>query len=244
MNGRLDGKTVLVTGGGRGIGRAVALACAEAGAKVAICGRDAVRLGAVAAELRALGAKVLSESCDVTDEGQVAEFVGAVVKELGHVDVLVNNAGVLGPMGPLEKAPADGWNATLAVNLTGPFLVTRQVLRSSMLKTGRGVVINVSSGAGRRGTAGWGPYAAGKFGLEGMTQVWADETRETKIRFYTLSPGPTATDMRAAAAPGEDPKTIKIPAVAAEAFVELALEGCGFKTGSVLRLDPAGKILC
>lgn len=244
MKGRLDGKTVLVTGGGRGIGRAVALACAEAGAKVAVCGRDAVRLGAVAAELRALGAAAAAEACDVTDEGQVADFVGAVVKQLGHIDVLVNNAGVLGPIGPLEKASSEDWKATLAVNLTGPFLVTRQVLRSSMLKTGKGVVINVSSGAGRRGSAGWGPYAASKFGLEGMTQVWADETRSTGIRFYALSPGPTATDMRAAAAPNEDPRTIKLPAVAAEAFVELAADGCSFPTGSVLRLDPAGKLLC
>lgn len=244
MQGRLVGKTVLITGGGRGIGKAAARAFAEEGAQVAVCGRDPGNLGAVAAELRALGAKVVAESCDVTNEGQVGEFIAAVIKEFGHIDVLVNNAGVLGPMGPLAKASSEGWQATLAANLTGPFLVTREVLRASMLKTQRGVVINVSSGAGRKGTAGWGPYAASKFGLEGLTQVWADETRQTGIRFYTLSPGPTATAMRAAAAPDEDPATIKSPAVAARAFVELALDGCALPTGSVLRLDPAGKILC
>lgn len=244
MNGRLRDKTVLITGGGRGIGRAAALAFAAEGARVAICGRDPKSLGGVAAELRALGAKVVAESCDVADEGQVSEFIAAVLREFGLIDVLINNAGVLGPIGPLAQASADGWRATLAANLTGPFLVTREVLRSSMLKRGRGVVVNVSSGAGRRGTAGWGPYAASKFGLEGMTQVWADETRETGIRFYTLSPGPTATAMRAAAAPDEDPRTIKSPEVAARAFVELALDGCELKTGTALRLDPAGNILC
>jgi NAD(P)-dependent dehydrogenase (short-subunit alcohol dehydrogenase family) len=234
----------LITGGGQGIGRAAALAFAKEGAQIAICGRNPANLGSVAAELRALGAKVVAESCDVTDESQVHEFVAAVLKEFGVIDVLINNAGVLGPKGALAKVSAEDWRATLAANLTGPFLVTREVLRVSMLKKERGVVVNVSSGQGRRGSAGWGPYAASKFGLEGMSQVWADETRETKIRFYTLSPGPTATAMRAAAAPGEDPKTIKSPAVVAAAFVELALDGCELVTGSVLRLDPAGRIQC
>lgn len=244
MNGRLREKAVLITGGGQGIGKAAALAFAKEGADVAICGRNAANLGAVAAELRALGAKVVAESCDVADEGQVSEFIAAVIREFGKIDVLVNNAGLLGPRGALEKVSASDWQATIAANLTGPFLMTREVLRRSMLKRERGVVINVSSGQGRRGTAGWGPYAASKFGLEGLSQVWADETSGSGIRFYTLSPGPTATAMRAAAAPGEDPKTIKSPAVAAQAFVELALDGCALPTGSVLRLDPAGNILC
>jgi NAD(P)-dependent dehydrogenase (short-subunit alcohol dehydrogenase family) len=244
MNGRLREKTVLITGGGQGIGKAAALAFAKEGAQVAICGRNSANLGAVAAELRALGAKVVAESCDVTDEGQVSEFIAAVLKEFGRIDVLVNNAGLLGPRGALEKVSAGDWQATIAANLTGPFLMTREVLRRSMLKRERGVVINVSSGQGRRGTAGWGPYAASKFGLEGLTQVWADETRALGIRFYTLSPGPTATAMRAAAAPDEDPKTIKSPAVAAQAFVALALEDCALPSGAALRLDPEGKILC
>ncbi|MCR4296734.1 MAG: SDR family oxidoreductase [Elusimicrobia bacterium] len=243
MNGRLREKTVLITGGGQGIGKAAALAFAKEGAHVAICGRDPAHLGAVAAESRALGARVVAESCDVADEGQVTEFIAAVLREFGAIDVLVNNAGVLGPRGALVKVAAGDWEATIQANLTGPFLMTREVLRATMLKRERGVVINVSSGQGRRGTAGWGPYAASKFGLEGMTQVWADETRGGGIRFYSLSPGPTATAMRAAAAPDEDPRTIKSPGVVAGAFVALALDDCGLPTGSVLRLDPAGKIL-
>lgn len=244
MNGRLREKTVLITGGGQGIGKAAALAFAKEGAQVAICGRNATTLESAAKELRTLGVKVSAENCDVTDEGQVADFIAAVLKELGPIDFLVNNAGVLGPKGALVKASVADWRATLEANLTGAFLMTREVLRASMLKREAGVVINVSSGQGRKGTAGWGPYAASKFGLEGMTQVWADETRQTKIRFYTLSPGPTATAMRAAAAPDEDPKTIKSPALVAGAFVALALEECAFPSGAILRLDPAGKIHC
>lgn len=244
MNGRLREKTVLITGGGRGIGKAAAVAFAKEGARVAICGRDAAHLAAVTAELRALGTQVVSQSCDVTDESQVSVFIAAVLKEFGTIDVLVNNAGVLGPRGALAKVSAADWRSTIAVNMTGPFLMTREVFRASMLRRGRGLVINLSSGQGRRGTAGWGPYAASKFGLEGMTQAWADETRGTKIRFYSLSPGPTATAMRAAAAPDEDPKTVKSPAVVAQAFIVLALDDCAFATGSILRLDPAGKILC
>ncbi len=244
MSGRLRERSVLVTGGGQGIGKAAALAFADEGASVAICGRNAPNLEAAAKELRALGAKVVAENCDVTDEGQVNEFIKAVLKEFGAIDVLLNNAGVLGPKGPLVKATAAEWRATVEANLTGPFLMTREVLRATMLKREKGVVINVSSGQGRKGTAGWGPYAASKFGLEGMSQVWADETRDTKIRFYTLSPGPTATAMRAAAAPEEDPKTIKSPAIVASAFVSLALDECSLPSGASLRLDPAGKILC
>lgn len=244
MSGRLREKTVLITGAGQGIGKAAAVAFAKEGAQLAICGRNLAALEAVAKELRVFGAEVVAESCDITNEGQVAEFIAVVIKEFGRIDILINNAGVLGPKGPLVAAAADDWRATLEVNLTGPFLMTREVLRASMGKSGRGVVINVSSGQGRRGMADWGPYAASKFGLEGMTQVWADETRETGIRFYTLSPGPTATAMRAAAAPGEDPKTIKGPNVVADAFIALALEGCVFPTGSILRLDLTGQILC
>jgi len=240
---RLRDKTVLITGGGQGIGRAAAIAFARDGANIAICGRNSANLGAVASELRAAGAKVVAESCDVGDEGQVLEFIAAVLREFHAIDVLVNNAAVLGPTGPLVGVSAAGWSETMRANLTGPFLVTREVLRASMLKRARGVVINVSSGQGRRASAGWGPYAASKFGLEGMTQVWADETRAAAIRFYTLSPGATATAMRAAAAPGEDPKTIRQPSAVADAFVELALDVCGHPTGAILSLDSAGKII-
>lgn len=243
MSGRLREKTVLITGGGRGIGKAAAIKFAEEGARIAICGRNAANVEAAAVELRAFGTKVVAANCDVANEGQVAEFVASVIETFDTIDVLINNAGVLGPVGAFIKASAADWRATIEANMTGPFLVTREVLRGSMGQHGRGVVINVSSGQGRRGTAGWGPYAASKFGLEGMTQVWADEMRETNIRFYTLSPGPTATAMRAAVAPDEDPKTIKSPAVVAEAFVALALDDCALPTGAILRLDPAGKLV-
>ncbi len=237
---RLRDKTVLITGAGQGIGKAVALAFAKEGAQVAICGRHSATIAAVASELRAFGVKVVAKICDVSDEGQVVDFVAAVSKEFDRIDILINNAGVLGPKSPLINVSAADWRATLDVNLTGPFLMTSTVLRAAMRE--RGVVINVSSGQGRQGTAGWGPYAASKFGLEGLTQVWADEMRQTEMRFYTLNPGPTATMMRAVAVPGEETRALKHPAVVADAFVTLALDACAFPTGSILSLDLRGNL--
>lgn len=231
MNGRLDGQVVVVTGAGSGIGLAAAKAFAREGAKVAACGRDEKKLAAAGADF--------ARACDVTDPASVDAFVAAVVKSLGRVDVLINNAGALGPTGPLvDCSPAD-WAATLAANATGPFLVTRAVLRAAKPSC----VIAISSGQGRKGTAGWGPYAASKYALEGLTSVWADEYKDKGVRFFALSPGPTATAMRAAAAPQEDPRTIKQPAAVADALVEIVLDR-KLLTGTPLRLDPAGKLLC
>lgn len=232
VNGRLAGKTVVITGAGQGIGKAAAAAFAAEGAKVAICGRDAKKLEATAKDSGAF-----ARVCDATDPKQVDAFVAAAVKELGRIDILINNAGVLGPTGPLADVSPRDWDDTLRGNATGPFLMTRAVLKAAR----PGCVIGISSGQGRKGTAGWGPYAASKYALEGMTSVWADELKG-KTRFYTLSPGPTATAMRAKAVPGEDPKTIKSAAVVATALVEIVLGN--HESGTLLRLDPAGKILC
>ncbi len=231
MSGRLDGQVVVVTGAGSGIGLAAAEAFAREGARVAVCGRDAKKLAASGA--------AFASACDVTDPEAVEAFVAAVVKSLGRIDVLINNAGALGPTGPLVDCSPEDWNATLAVNATGPFLMTRAVLRRAKPSC----VIGISSGQGRKGTAGWGPYAASKYALEGSTAVWADEYRGKGVRFFTLSPGPTATAMRAAAAPQEDPKTIKQPAAVAEALVAIVLDG-KLATGTPLRLDPKGALLC
>ena len=232
MKGRLDGKAVVITGASQGIGKAAALAFSKEGARVAICGRSKLKLAETALE-----AKAFARVCDVTDDFQVEAFVAAVMKEFGRIDILINNAGMLGPTGPLVDVSPVDWEATMKANATGPFLVTREVLRAGKPSC----VIGISSGQGRKGTAGWGAYAASKYALEGMTSVWADEMKG-KTRFFTLSPGPTATAMRAKAAPEEDPKTIKTAGVVAEALIEIVLGK--HESGTLLRLDAKGKLLC
>ncbi len=232
MSGRLHGKTVVITGAGQGIGKAAALAFAKEGARVAICGRDKSKIDATAAESGAF-----AKTCDATDPKQVEAFVAAVVKEFGGIDILINNAGVLGPTGPLVSVSPKDWEDTLRGNATGPFLMTRAVLKAARPTC----VIGISSGQGRKGSAGWGAYAASKYALEGMTSVWADECKG-KTRFFTLSPGPTATAMRAKAAPKEDPRTIKSAGVVAEALVQIVVGA--HASGTLLRLDSDGNILC
>jgi NAD(P)-dependent dehydrogenase (short-subunit alcohol dehydrogenase family) len=234
---RLNDKTVLITGAGRGIGRALALGFAREGANLFICSRTTSELESVAQEARALGVRVWARACDVSVSSQVAAFVAGGFKVAGPVDVLINNAGMLGPLKPLVEVSDADWKAVLAANLDSVFFMTREVLRSSMLPRGKGCVINVSSGQGRKASANWGPYAASKFGLEGLTKAWTEETRDRGIRFYSVNPTATRTGMRAQAVPGEDPASLKAPETVVEAFVSLASDDCAVPTGAAAWLN-------
>ncbi|MBI5200052.1 MAG: SDR family NAD(P)-dependent oxidoreductase [Elusimicrobia bacterium] len=230
-------RTAWVTGAGRGIGRADALAYAREGARLVLVSRTAEELDSAAREAKALGAEVVAEPLDIRNLPGVRALLAKAIKKFGGVDVLVNNAGILGPKGPLVDVDDADWAETLAVNLSATFRLTREVLAASMLPRKTGCVINVSSSVGRRGRAGWGPYAVSKFGVEGMTQVWAEECAGAGIRFYTVNPTATRTRMRAEAYPREDPASVKTPEAAARGFVELAAKGCKAPTGSAVELD-------
>lgn len=213
-------QVVLITGAGRGIGRAAALAFAKAGASLVLCARSAeVEDTARAAEK--LGAQVLARRLDVCDAAAVDALVSDAVKRFGGIDVLVNNAAILGPHAPLlDLTPAD-WRAVLETNATGAFVVLKSCARAMKVRRS-GSIINMTSGAGRRGSAETGAYTASKFAVEGLTQVAALELKEHGIRVNALNPRPTRTAMRAAYAPVEDPSTLKIPDDMAWAFLELA----------------------
>ncbi|MBI3988042.1 MAG: SDR family oxidoreductase [candidate division NC10 bacterium] len=191
---RLQGKVAVITGGGRGIGRTVALAYANEGASVAICARSASELHEAEAAIAKGGGQVLSVVCDVTRVEPVEGFVKKTLEAFGRIDILVNNAGVLTRRAPLKDVTIEDWDYVMAVNLRGPFLMTRAVL-PHMLKKRQGGIINVSSGLGRMSLPGWGPYGVSKWGLEGFTRYLADELEGSGIQVNVVSPGMVRTKM-------------------------------------------------
>ena len=177
MPGTLEGKVALVTGGGRGIGRACALELASRGATVAVGSRSLDEVGAVAGELLAKGARSLALKLDVTDPANVKEAVARVQEELGPIDVLVNNAGIA-PSAPFEKTDLELWNKVLAVNLNGTYLATHAVI-SGMAARGWGRVVNVASVA----------YCASKLAVLGLTRALAQEYARKGVTVNAVCPG-------------------------------------------------------
>jgi 3-oxoacyl-[acyl-carrier protein] reductase len=191
---KLKDKIALITGGGRGIGKSIALAYAREGAKLVLCARTASELEQTVAEIRGLKGDAEGWTCDVSLEEPVKEFVANVQKKFGRIDVLVNNAGVMTRPAPITELEVRKWDYTIAVNLRGPFLVTQAVL-PIMMKQKSGSIINVSSSVGRGGYANFTAYAASKWGLEGFTQTLAAETRSSGIRVNSVDPGYVATKL-------------------------------------------------
>jgi 3-oxoacyl-[acyl-carrier protein] reductase len=192
----LAGRCAVVTGGGRGIGRAVALALAAAGADVAVAGsRDVEAVEAVAAEVRGLGRGALARLCDVRDGAAAEELIAAAVAELGRIDILVNNAGITRD-GLLMRMSDDDWDAVLEVNLKGAFHCTRSALRR-MVRQRSGRIVNITSVMGLVGNAGQGNYAAAKAGLIGLTKATAKEVGSRGITCNAVAPGWIRTRMTA-----------------------------------------------
>lgn len=219
--GKLDGMVALVTGGSRGIGKAIAMAYAREGAKVFICARKKADLKRAAEEIRSKGGEVKWIAADLSKVREVKRLVRAVCEAYGTIHILVNNASILGPREPIWSYPLSSWKEVLKVNLTALFLVTREVL-GVMIRQKEGSIVNLSSGVGRVGKARWGAYAAAKFGVEGLTQVVAEEVKEWNVRVNAVNPGGTRTAMRAQAYPDENPLTLPTPEEITPVFVYLA----------------------
>ncbi len=184
---------VLVTGAGRGIGRALALAFARGGAHVALMGKTKRNLVDVQKEIKPLGVRTSVLPGDVSDEGAVSRCVSAAEQQLGPIDILVNNAGIAA-FGPIDRFDTLVFDRILAVNLRGPFLMARAVLPS--MKTRRkGHIVNIASTAGRRGFEGGGPYCASKFGLAGLSEAMLYETRKFDVRVTCVYPSAVETDL-------------------------------------------------
>ena len=186
-NGRLKGKSALVTGGSRGIGRDIALRLAAEGANVAVCARNEEAASATAAEIGRAGVGSLSRGVDVSDAGQVKDLVTAAIGEFGALNILVNNAGIARDNLTLRLQEAD-WDAVLETNLKGAFLCSKAAARS-MMKAREGRIINISSVVGIAGHPGQPNYAASKAGLIGFTKSLARELAPRNITVNAVAPG-------------------------------------------------------
>ncbi len=189
----LAGRVAVVTGGGRGIGAAVARALAEAGARVVVSARSSGQIEGVARDLVAAGREARAHPCDVTSEESVSRLLGFAETELGPVDILINNAGVASSA-PLRSIDLEEWNRLMSVNATGTFLCTRTFL-PGMIAGGWGRVINVASVAGRAGAAYISAYAASKHAVIGFTRSVAAEVAARGVTVNALCPGYVETPM-------------------------------------------------
>ncbi|MCD0487538.1 3-ketoacyl-ACP reductase [Pedobacter sp. MC2016-14] len=189
----LKGKNALITGAGKGIGRAVAIALAQEGVNVGLLARTEADLLKVAEELKPYGIKTVIAVADVADIDAVNKAVAILKNGLGNVDILINNAGtgIFGKFMELEPAQ---WEQIIKVNLFGPYYVTRSVL-PDMIERKTGDIVNISSTAGKNGAAITSAYSASKFGLIGMSESLMQEVRKHNIRVTTLTPSTIATDM-------------------------------------------------
>ena len=231
--GKLRDKVALITGASRGIGRAVASAYAREGARVFVCARNGADLDRAISEIAAAGGEIAGQAADVRRAEDAERIVRAALNHFGTIDVLVNNAGILGPRVTIVDYPLAAWQEVLDINLTGFFLLSRQVLPIMMAKKS-GSVIHVTSGVGRKGKARWGAYAVSKAGIECLTQVLADELQGSGVRVNALNPAATRTGMRAAAYPDEDPQTLPEPEEIVPIFVHLASDDSAEISGASL----------
>jgi len=221
----LKDKVALITGGGRGIGKAIAMAYGRQGAKLALCARTAAELEQTVNELRGLAVEAEGWPCDVSLEAPVKELVANVQKSFGRIDILVNNAGVMTRPVPMTELEVRKWDYTIAVNLRGPFLVTQSAL-PIMMKQKSGSIINVSSMVGRGAYDNFIAYATSKWGLEGFTQTLAAELRSSNIRVNSVEPGYVATKLTGYS--GSKPDSVT------DVFVYLASDESKKVTGKML----------
>jgi NAD(P)-dependent dehydrogenase (short-subunit alcohol dehydrogenase family) len=190
--GSLTGKVIIVTGASRGIGAAAAVALAREGARVMLAARD----GKMAAEVaRTIGDSAAAATCDVSDYAAVETLIAATENRFGHVDVLINNAGVIEPIASVAESDPAIWARNIEINLVGAYNPIRALL-PRMIKAGGGTIVNVSSGAAIRPLEGWGAYCTAKAGLAMLTRAVMLENTANGIRIFGLQPGTTDTDMQ------------------------------------------------
>ncbi|MBI2233952.1 MAG: SDR family NAD(P)-dependent oxidoreductase [Micavibrio aeruginosavorus] len=221
----LAGRVALVTGASRGIGAAVALAYARAGAHVVLTARNTKALEGLDDQIRAQGGAATLIPLDLLDHDKIDAMGPALAEKFGRLDIFVGNAGMLGTLAPLGHINAKEWDRVIALNLTANFRLIR-TLDPLLRASDAGRVIFVTSGAAEGYRAYWGAYAASKAGLESLARTYKAETDKTNIRVNLVDPGRVRTAMRAEAFPGEDPQTLVTPDRIVQTFLDLAGPSC------------------
>jgi len=225
MTGRLHDRLALITGASRGLGRAAALAIAAEGAHVILLARTVGGLEEVDDEIQKAGGKATLVPLDLTDYAGLDRLGATIYERWGKLDILIGNAGILGPLTPVGHISPEDWDKAIAVNVTANYRLIRS-LDPLLRRSDAGRAVFVTSGAAHKCRPYWGPYSVTKAALQALVKTWAAETMQTELRVNLLSPGPIATKMRAKAMPGEDPTTLPQPADVAPLFVELASPEC------------------
>ncbi len=237
----LENRVAVVTGASRGIGRAAALALAEAGAHIVALARTQGALEELDDAIRERGGSATLVPVNLKDYEALDRLGAALHQRWGKLDILVGNAGILGELAPITHVDQPVWDEVMAVNVTANYRLIRSLdplLRAS--DAGRAVF--VSSGAAHKCLAYWGPYSISKAALEALVRTYAAETEKTPLRVMLLNPGPLRTAMRRAAMPGEDPLTLKTPEELAPHIVKLALSDWS-ETGKIYDFPQGGRVL-
>jgi 3-oxoacyl-[acyl-carrier protein] reductase len=239
---RLNDRTAVVTGGNRGIGKAIALAFAREGARVAVAGRNKALCDEVAGQITAGGGDALAIQVDVAREEDVSRMVAQAMDRFRRIDILVNNAAVNLPYRAVADLSLEEWNHIVDVNLTGTFLCCRAVLPGMMAQRS-GKIINIASLGGRHGAAGRAPYRATKAAIINFTECLAAEVREHGIDVNAICPGAVATDMMDEITEGKTPAHAMPPEDIAAVAVFLASDESRAITGTAIDAFGAGNPL-
>ena len=237
----LDGKTILVTGAGDGIGRVAALTYARYGATVLLLGRTSSKLEYVYDEIESFGGKqpaMLPMNLEGATYAEMQTLENLIAKEVGQLDGILHNAGMLGALTPLEMYDVDMFAQVMKVNFTATFMLTQALL--PLLKDApNGSIVFTSSSVGTHPRAFWGAYALSKQAVEGMSDIFTQETQNTtNLRFNCINPGGTRTNMRAHAFPGENPMSLKTPEDIMSGYVFLMSDESIGVRGQVVELQP------
>ena len=234
---RLKDKVAIITGGGRGIGRAIAIGFAKQGASIVVAARTESEVNEVAEKVKQLGRESMGIVCDISIEEEVKNLATYTINKYGKIDVLINNAGI-GTMRPVYATPLESFEKVMKVNLTGTFLCTKHVWQA-MKNSGGGSIINVSSLGGLVGYQMLSAYCASKWGQIGFTKACAEEGKKDNIRVNAIAPGKADTTIRSKIK--EDKTKMLTPEDQVDACVFLASDESRYITGQVISLEWFGE---